>query len=583
MVKQKRASIFLGIDIGAIHSRAALFNVDKGKYRLMGCETAQTSTGMHLAGGAGHAMRGLQTGTAHSLLNQAGGLIMPPVRLNEGVDHMALVASVGEWVRCALIGLTEDGSMAAGKALLDSLPVKTVAEFGLAELSEQPDVIEALVRAQPEIVLMVGGVDAGPSNTMTPWIDAVKLMLRLTPPSKKPVVVFAGNTSQVEEIKRRLEPLVTLYTLPNLLPSFEVRNQTPTQSLLNQLILQIWEKKLTGLSELGKLSKGLKSTSAFAHDRIIRYIGYPDDTFEKTAQSRGVMAINLGAGSSLLSARFGNQSGTVVQPAWPGLSGSELGDFLDFVFQWTASKVSRLETEHYVSHHILHPTLVPETVSELAVSQAVARYRMTKALGKFSEGHGWLEYDPGICLNNHFEPIILGGDAFTNASQPGQIMLMVLDGLQIRGISTIVLDQYQILPLLGVLGGMEPIVPIQVLASQSFVNLGTVIVPISRLSEGKRILTIHVSIEDGKSYDVEIYQGTLRRLVIPAGATAILDIEPDQKTDVGFGGMGRGRQLKVTSGLTGVVIDARGRPIRLPENDDDRVAFLRQWHGVLGG
>ena len=125
--------------------------------------------------------------------------------------------------------------------------------------------------------------------------------------------------------------------------------------------------------------------------------------------------------------------------------------------------------------------------------------------------------------------------------------------------------------------------PVQVLASQSFINLGTVIVPISRLSEGKRILTIHVNIEDGKNYDVEIYQGTLRRLVIPAGATAILDIEPDQKTDVGFGGMGRGGQLKVTSGLTGVVIDARGRPIRLPENDDDRVAFLRQWHGVLGG
>jgi hypothetical protein len=583
MPNQKRASIFLGIDIGAIHSRAVLFNVNEGKYRLIGCESAQTTVGAHLAGGVGHAMRDLQISTSHSLLNQAGGLIMPPIRLDEGVDHTALVTSVGDWVRCALIGLTKDGSLAAGIALLDSLPVKIVAEYGVTELSEQPDVIEALVRGQPEILLMTGGADNGASDLLSSWIDVIKLSLRLKPPSSKPVLIFAGNPSLHEEIKRQLESLVTLYIQPNLMPSYGDRNLTPTQSLLNQLIFQIWEKKRLGLSDLGKLSKGLKSTSAFAHDRIIRYIGHPDDAFGSTAYTRGVMALNLGGGSSLMSARLENQSGTVIQPAWMELTDPDLGDFLDFVFRWTASTVSQLEAEQYVTNHILHPALVPETVSELALSQAVARYRVKKAIEGFSRNHPWLDYEPGMCLNRHFEPVIVGGDVFTNASQPGQIMLMVLDGLQLRGISTIVLDQFQILPLLGVTGGMEPIIAAQVLASNAFINLGTVIAPISRLSDGKRILTIHVSIEDGKSYDVEVYQGTLRRLVIPAGATALLDIEPDQRTDVGFGGFGRGGQLKVTSGMTGVVIDARGRPIKLPDNDEDRVALLRQWHGVLGG
>jgi hypothetical protein len=92
MVNQKRSSIFLGIDIGNIHSRAALFNVVDGKYRLMGCKAEQTSLGSNLAAGTGHAIRSLQKAINHSLLRPGGGLIMPPVKLDEGVDQMSLIA-----------------------------------------------------------------------------------------------------------------------------------------------------------------------------------------------------------------------------------------------------------------------------------------------------------------------------------------------------------------------------------------------------------------------------------------------------------------------------------------------------------
>ena len=583
MDNQKRASIFLGIDIGNIHSRAALFNVLDGKYRVTGCKAEQTSLGTNLATGTGHAIRSLQKTINHILLRPSGGLIIPPVQLDEGVDHMSLVTSVGDWARCALIGLTESGSMATGKMLLNSLPVNTVAEFSLANLANQQQVIEALGEARPEIILLAGGEEEGAQDKVRQWVDVVRLALRLIPQSVKPDVIFAGNSLLNDDVSRRLEPLSMLYQRPNIFPRSGLVNIRPTQSLLNQLIIALWEEKIAGLSDLGKLSKGSKSTSAFAHDRIVRYMGQSSDESSKKASSRGVMAINLGGGSSLLSARMGEQFGTVIQPAWPELSQPDLGKLLAYVFKWTASLVSRMEAEQFVCNHALNPQIIPETTTELALSQAVARFRIRQALEKFASVQQWLEHDSDFGLKGQFEPIVISGDVFSTAPQPGQTMLMVLDGLQLHGISTIVLDRYQIMPLLGTIGGFEPVLPVHVLASDALINLGTVIAPSSPLREGKTILTLHVSTDTGKSYEVDINQGTLRRLVIPTGVTAVLEIEPDKQTDVGFGGVGRGGQLKLTGGLVGVVIDARGRPISLPENDEDRVALLRQWHGVLGG
>ena len=162
-------------------------------------------------------------------------------------------------------------------------------------------------------------------------------------------------------------------------------------------------------------------------------------------------------------------------------------------------------------------------------------------------------------------------------------MLMLLDGLQPWGITTMVLDRHHILPLLGVVGLEEPILPVQILESNAFQNLGSVVVAISDASEGETILRIMVRTNSGKDYEVEIIQGALRRLVIPAEVSAVLELEPARHTDIGFGGRGIGGRLKVYGGALGVVIDARGRPLRLPETDETRMALLRRWLDTLGG
>jgi hypothetical protein len=185
-------------------------------------------------------------------------------------------------------------------------------------------------------------------------------------------------------------------------------------------------------------------------------------------------------------------------------------------------------------------------------------------------------------LFEHYEPIIASGSVLTEAPTSGQAMLMLLDSLQPWRETSLILDRHHILPMLGLLGENEPLLPVHVLNSEAFVNLGPVIPAISTAKEGETILTINVGLVSGKSYDVDISQGTLRRVLVPAGEPVVLALTPKGGTDVGEG-PGVERCLKVTAGLLGVVIDARGRPLVLPEDDDERVARLRQWLWALGG
>ena len=97
------------------------------------------------------------------------------------------------------------------------------------------------------------------------------------------------------------------------------------------------------------------------------------------------------------------------------------------------------------------------------------------------------------------------------------------------------------------------------------------------------MLSLTVQAESIKSYSLDIFKGDLTRLIIPSGALVTLECSPQHHTDIGLGGPGIGGQIKMNSGAMGVVIDARGRPIVLPEDDAERVETLQHWLRILGG
>ena len=185
MAKHQALTSLLGIDIGQINTRVSLFSISEGKYRLKGSQSTATSLGygLHLGAGAGAALRELQKQTNHAILKASGSLLMPADGSDMGVDRVVLTTSAGPSINTALLGLTEKGSLKTGRALVDSLPLKLVQAFGLADGVDESDVIGALIQSRPEIVIITGGEDMGAEHAVNHWVELVRLVCLMLPRS----------------------------------------------------------------------------------------------------------------------------------------------------------------------------------------------------------------------------------------------------------------------------------------------------------------------------------------------------------------------------------------------------------------
>jgi hypothetical protein len=135
---------------------------------------------------------------------------------------------------------------------------------------------------------------------------------------------------------------------------------------------------------------------------------------------------------------------------------------------------------------------------------------------------------------------------------------------------------------MGLLAAQNPRLVVQVLNGGVLEDIGWVIAPIGRAQEGDTILNVRLDSETSGTIQIEVAYGTLEVLPLAPGQKAVLNLEPQRRFDVGAG-PGRSRKVTVYGGTVGLIIDARGRPIRLPEDQKIRRAQIRQWLWDLGG
>jgi hypothetical protein len=579
----RQAQTVLGLDIGRINTRASLFGIVDGKYRLLGGGIAPTTVDgdRHLGEGVGEALENLQINCGRKLLRPDGGLIMPVNPDGEGLDRIALTCSAGPPLKTVALGLTQGGSLAAARALIGSLPLALSGCIGLADLGDEPLVIDRLLQLRPKVVVLTGGENAGAEQHVRTLIEITRTACMLLPDEIRPLILYAGNTFLREAVERRLEPWSPVQITANLQPAHGSFDLVPAQSILDRFILQIWEKEIPGLKELIHLAGGHCSTRDFAMNRMVRFLSRTSNGEHAIEKLRGVLAVDLGGGSTTLAVGLGGDAQTLTQPAWDFLPGEVQEQGLLPVHRWMSEQVELDLVADYLHNHALHPAIIPGTAMELILSQALSRFRLQNAVTNLAECYPSFSFDPDQGLDGDFEPVIASGAMLTQAPTAGQSMLMLLDGLQPRGVTTMVLDRYHILPLLGVIGETLPILPVQILETDAFQNLGTVIIPVSPAPEGEQILSMQVIKETGGDFSINVAQGTLRRLVLQVNEPAVLVLKPGPETDVGFGGPGIGGRLKVTGGVLGLVVDARGRP--LPDEEEQRVALMQRWLWTLGG
>ena len=127
----------------------------------------------------------------------------------------------------------------------------------------------------------------------------------------------------------------------------------------------------------------------------------------------------------------------------------------------------------------------------------------------------------------------------------------------------------------------------QVFKRDCLVKLGTAVCPVGIGKEGQLAVTVTVehrtsNIERPTSNDgaIEVPFGAIKVIPFGIGEKAQVEITPAKGFDVGAG-KGKPHTIEAEGGVVGLIIDARGRPLSLPSEDEKRIEKLREWFAVF--
>ena len=578
------ADSLLAVDVGTVTTRAAFFDVVEGHYRFIASGHAPTTAAApfrDVSEGVHQAIENLQIVTGRKFLGEGHHLIMPTSE-GIGVDTFAATLSAGPAIKTAVVGLLDDVSLESTQRLARSIYARVVETIGLNDARKPEEQIDSLVRLRPDLILIAGGTDGGAAHSVQRLMETVGLACYLLPADKRPALLFAGNQGLAAEVEKSLQPLTSSLSIsPNLRPDIDTEDLQPAQRALTGLYTQVRRSQMNGVDELNTWAGNTLMPTASAEGRIIRFLSQVYDS------SKGILGVDLGASAATVAAAFGGELTLGVYPQLglgEGLANLLRYTSLEDILKWIPLEIPAEAVRDYLYQKSIYPASLPATPEDLSIEQAVARQSLYMALNSAGKDFPRKVRRAALGLTPYFEPILAAGSVVTRAPTLGQGLLILLDAIQPVGITTVILDQNNLLPALGAAASRNSILPIQVLESGAFLGLATVVAPYVNARLGTPILHARLIYQNGNESRIEVKQGALEIMPLPAGQSGRLYLQPLQHADLGFG-PDRTREdgIPVTGTALGLVIDARGRPLRFPADGVRRREIINKWLWTLGG
>jgi hypothetical protein len=572
----------LAIEVGTAVTRAVLFDVVEGQYRFVASgqapSTAEAPFG-DIGIGVREAVINLQNITGSSLIGQDNNLIAPSQPDGTGVDSVVAVVSAGPVVRTVIVGLLSDVSVESAKRLAESTYARVVDSLDLSDQRKPDEQLDGIVRSRPDLVILAGGTDGGASRSMLKIIEAVGLACYLMPEEKRPMVLYAGNEKLSGDVKELLGAHSGKLVIGhNVRPSLEAEAFGPASNDLASLFVDLRSRQLKGMDELHMWSGGNILPTAYAQGRMIRFLC---QLYEST---RGLLSVNIGASATSVAAGFG---GELVLKTYPQFGlGENLAGLLNYtsvedIMRWMLLDIPSNNIREYLFQKSLYPGTIPGTSDEYAIAQAISRQVMYLAVRSAQSefpGSGYVSKE----IMRPLDLILAGGGVVSDGISLGHSLLLLLDAIQPVGILPILVDQNNLLPLLGAAAARNNHLPVQVLDSGAFTGLGTIVSVVASASYGQQVLRAKLTYSDGTDARADVKFGGLEILPLPSGQSARLSLQPIGRADAGLG-PGKSGGITVTGGAMGVVIDARGRPLQFPSDPVRRRELIKKWYYTVGG
>ena len=586
MEQGSRLESMLVADCGSATTRVALIDLVGDEYRLVARgETATTvePPWSRISLGVKEAIRHLERLTGRVLLSDQEELIVPERENGSGVDGIVATVNAALPLRVGVVGLIREFSVDSmlkaadcSYVVVDGVVAKDEMIGAVGSERDTQLVYTDAFKNRPDAILLAGGTDGG---AFTPVVEAARDVAALLSSSEeggRVHVVFAGNKEVRSEVARVLGEYSDLRVVDNVRPALDTENLGGLEEEISRLYREVKMARVPGYGELRSWAAVPVITTAEGFGAALRYLA---NLYELDA-----LAVDVGSTVTQVTGIMdGRYRSTVLARYGVGYSMSRVLDEvgLDRILRWLPLRMEPSRARNLIVNKSLRPMCIPETEEGLLLEQAVAREAMILARER-AEGQ-WLTRNTPFYqgLVPPVDLIVGRGGVLAEAPSAGQAALMLLDGMQPTGVCTLALDQASLLPQLGALASVQPVAAAQALARDGLLRLGTVIALSGRGTEGSLALKLKVQYDDGRTLTAEVPYGALEVVPLMAGRRAMVELRPAAEFDIGLASKGKAATTEVEGGALGIIIDARGRPLLLSEDEGARRAKIGNWMSEL--
>ncbi|MHC1773125.1 MAG: glutamate mutase L [Flexilinea sp.] len=572
---QDPAKTVLYIDVGTINTRISLFEFVGNKYSFVGAASAcTTKTDSEISEYTGivEAARKLERAAKRKLLDRNSNFVMP-VKLDQtGVDQIGVSYTCTGRPRIALMGLTHNGSLKNLRDLLERTGIEPVVEICASDGNDIAANLDLLLNADPRIVMLAGGTEIGAEKAVYRLGETLLFACKSLPREQRPDIVFMGSAVAKKQMERVFSKITDITFAPNILET-----GTSGHSSLGAFISVLRkdaEKQAPGLKELEERTTSSLIPGEFAFGRSIRLMS------RLIKENQHVLGIDIGADHTIVAdAKNLNLSLNVFQLG----TGNRIKNLLKFyplseLQSWIGFQIKESEVQDYICNKSVYPDLIPANNFSAQIEQALSRFILKKS----AEEAGL----SGILSDGNLGMVLLCGAVMRNVEDPGDALLMGMDGLHPAGSVDYFLDMNGLSTAIGTLAHLNPKLTTHVMNASTFLNLGKVITPVLqrdalKIKDGKKLLGISIRDEAGNVRKYEIPRGRIYRIPLEYGKNYEMDWISVPK-GINIPGVRIWTPVGFKSGCFGVVFDTRGERLYLPKDRSAQIGKLKYWKEELG-
>lgn len=603
------ANSIMVADCGSVFTKVSLLGLVEGQYRLMArgeAPTSLTAPNEDITRGIIQAINQIEDITGRHFVSD-GQMISPEQTTGDGVDVFVATVSVGGPMRLVVLGgisalLDELATQAVSGLYTESYALPSPLYTATAEsnsgskapwaperlASDWERQLERIRELQPHAALIVGTTD-GPAGA-TPLQEACQLLINAmqagilkafsnkntaggtsqnTHAGRLLPVLYAGAPQYVDAVRKMLNGYAEVTRIDTLTSQAQLG---PVSMAATALYERDIIQRIPGYDHMSSWSSSGPVATASSLSSLVRFLAQH--------YAMNVTAVDVGGATTTM--MMAGERGEFIPMVHTGIGvGPGIGAILQKagprrIARWLPFIINEDELRQYAFNRMQHPQVLPGSQRDLQIGQAFAREAIILAVEAAEAAHLG-QFDADL--------ILATGGVLAHAPKFGQAMLMLLDALQPRGVTSMVLDRTMLISQLGAVATVAPIAAVQVNENDAVMHrLGTCVVPFGALPPGQLAIKVGIEYSNGRQVTVDVMTGSLEIIPLRVNEQALLTLYPSPTVDVGLGPGERARAAEeIDGGLVGLVIDARGRPLTFPNDEAERQARLLQWMQVMGG